>query len=95
MTTTLGVLVGVLAVTQTVVVALFLLARDRQEQRHLMLLQVVEEQRRQERTELLQRIQAPADAAVQYAPYEPPVEPQHVSVFDDEKLMETLGGASG
>lgn len=95
MTTVLGVLVGVLAVTQTVVVAMFLLARDRAEQRHAALLEAVEGHRQQERTELLQRIQAPADAAVQYAPYEPPAEPMHVSVFDDEKLMETTGASNG
>lgn len=94
MTTTLGVLVGVLAVTQTVVVALFLWARDRQEQRHATLLTAVEEQRAQERTELLQRIQAPQDATVQYAPVDPPVEPLHVSMFDDEKLMETTGAVN-
>lgn len=91
----LAALVGVLAVTQTVVVGLFLLARDRQEQRNTRLIEQIEDARRAERTELLQRIQAPQDAAVQYAPYEPPAEAQHVNVFDDDALLEATGVNSG
>lgn len=84
---------------QAGVVAAFLVARDRQEQRHVALLAGIEaaragerEQWAYERRELLQRIQAPTEATVQYAPYEPPEGPQHISITDDEALMEAMNG---
>ncbi len=88
---TLAGLTALLIITQAATIAAFLHATDRLQARHASLTAAIEQARAaerqawaEERRELNQRLQAPNEATVQYAPYEAPTGLLHVPINDDE-----------